>query len=256
MSRVIGFVTIGQSPRTDMMEEFERALPDVRLAQRGALDDLGEDDISQLAPAAGDEVLVTRLRSRRQVRLAHRHAEPRLQVCLDRFADEGVGLAVVLCTGDFPHLTFPGVLLRPHRVLPHVVAALREGFAPSGSRPRLGVMVPDEAQIAAAKVRWSAYHAVPVAASPYGRLDAIEAAGDALGRAGVSLVVMDCIGYTRAMQQIIVRTAGVPAVFATGAVALVVRELAGVAAPAAGPARAYCAGAAPANSPTTFASTE
>jgi hypothetical protein len=36
---------------------------------------------------------------------------------------------------------------------------------------------------------------------------------------------MDCIGYTRTMQRAMARAAGAPVVFATGAVAMIVREL-------------------------------
>lgn len=227
MTQTVGFVTIGQSPRADIMEEFERALPAVRLVQRGALDDLTDGEIAALAPHDGDEVLVSRLRSGRQVRLAHRPIDIRVQACLDRFAEDGVRAAVLLCTGEFPRLTFPGVLLRPYRVLPHVVAAVCEGL-PADAPVRLGVMVPDEAQTKHAEVRWGGRAAVTaVAASPYGDPRAFAGAASALRRAGVSLVVMDCIGYTREMQQTVARTAGVPAVFATGAVALVLRELAG-----------------------------
>ncbi|HKX19359.1 MAG TPA: AroM family protein [bacterium] len=225
--RTVGFVTIGQSPRPDMMEEFERALPGLKLAQRGALDDLTEAEITALAPSPGDEVLVSRLRSGRPVRLAHRQIDGRVQVCLDRFAQEGVGLAVVLCTGAFPGLAFGGVLLRPHRVLPHVVAAVCEGL-PANAPVRLGVMVPDEGQIRQAESRWSGRAAATVvAASPYGDSRTIAGAAQALEAAAVSLVVMDCLGYTREMQQTVARATGVPVVLATGAVALVVREVAG-----------------------------
>lgn len=234
--RTVGFVTIGQSPRPDIMEEFERVLPGVRLAQRGALDDLTDAEIAALAPLPGDEVLVSRLQSGRPVRLAHRQIDGRVQVCLDRFAAEGVGLAVLLCTGEFPALAFGGVLLRPHRVLPHVVAAVCDGL-PADAPVRLGVMVPDEAQIRQGESRWNDRAAVTVvAASPYGDSPTLARAARTLEAAGVSLVVMDCIGYTREMQRTVARAAGVPAVFATGAVALVVRELAGagVAVPAGG----------------------
>lgn len=237
MTRTVGFVTIGQSPRADIMEEFKLALPGVRLLERGALDDLSDREIAALAPADGDAVLVSRLRSGGQVRLAHRHIDRRVQACLDRLADEGVDLVVLLCTGEFPRLAFPGVLLRPHGVLPHVVAAVCEGLPAGAPDVRFGVMVPDEAQIASAATRWGARATVTaVAASPYGDPRAITAAARAVGGAGAALVVMDCIGYTREMQQTVTREAGVPAVFATGAVALVVRELvgAGTAVPSAG----------------------
>ena len=79
MGRTVGLVTIGQSPRPDLIEEYERALPGARLVQAGALDGLSEAEILALAPGAGDDVLVSRLRTGREVRLARRYLEPRLQ---------------------------------------------------------------------------------------------------------------------------------------------------------------------------------
>ncbi len=161
------------------------------------------------------------------MRLAHRHIEPRVQACLDRLAEEGVDLAVLLCTGDFPSLRPRGTLLRPERVVRHVAAAVLDGIR---TRPReemrLGVLVPDAAQVAGAEARWRALApAVAAPASPYADTDGPEAAARALRAAGADLIVMDCMGYTRATQRAVSRASGVPAVLAAGAVALVIREL-------------------------------
>src|SRR5262249_48219780 len=103
MRRTLGLLTIGQSPRTDLVEEYEQALPGVRIVQSGALDDLSEAQVRELRPDPGDEVLVSRLRTGREVRLGRRHLEPRLQVCLDRLARDA-DLTVLLCTGEFAAL--------------------------------------------------------------------------------------------------------------------------------------------------------
>lgn len=224
--RTVGFVTIGQSPRPDLIDEFDRALPNVRLVQAGALDGLSDAEIAQCAPRDDDAVLVSRLRSGREVRLAHRRVASRVQAALSRLADEGADPLVLLCTGDFPDLVSRGVLVRPNRVFPHVVAAALEGVRVPGREARLGVTVPDAAQVPWAETRWGRLApAVAVTVSPYGEPGGLDAAGRALAVAGVSLVAMDCIGYTRAMQSAVARAAGVPAVFATGAVSMVLREL-------------------------------
>ncbi|HYM69419.1 MAG TPA: AroM family protein [bacterium] len=224
--RTVGFVTIGQSPRPDLIDEFDRALANVRLVQAGALDGLSDAEIAQFAPREGDAVLVSRLRSGREVRLAHRRVAPRVQAALSRLAAEGADPLVLLCTGDFPDLVSRGVLVRPNRVFPHVVAAALEGVRVPGREARLGVAVPDAAQVPWAESRWRRLApAVAVAVSPYGEPGRLDAAGRALAGADVSLVVMDCIGYTRAMQRTMARAAGVPAVFATGAVSMILREL-------------------------------
>jgi protein AroM len=226
MGRAVGLVTIGQAPRPDLIEEYERALPTARLVQRGALDDLGDSEILDLAPGPGDEVLVSRLRSGREVRLARRHLEPRLQRCLEGLARE-VDLTVLLCTGEFPAVRPPGLVLVPQRVLHHVVAALVDGLRGDGRAARpLGVLLPDPAQAASAERRWADLgRVVTAAASPYQGPEPLEAGAEALRDAGVAVVVMDCIGYTRAMRRTVSRLVGVPTILANAAVAMIAREV-------------------------------
>ncbi|TMI82164.1 MAG: AroM family protein [Bacillati bacterium ANGP1] len=153
MGRTVGLVTIGQSPRPDLIEEYELALPGARLVQAGALDDLSEAEILALAPGAGDDVLVSRLRTGREVRLARRHLEPRIQSCLDQLSRDA-DLCILLCTGEFPAVRPRGPVLVPRRVLHHVVAAAVEGLGGAGrGEARLGVLIPDPAQQAAAESR-------------------------------------------------------------------------------------------------------
>jgi protein AroM len=226
MGRTVGLVTIGQAPRPDLVEEYERTLPGARLVQAGALDDLTEAEILALAPGPGDDVLVSRLRTGREVRLARRHLEPRLQSCLDRLSRDA-DLSILLCTGEFPAVRPRGLVLMPQRVLHHVVAAVVDGLSnPDRGEARLGVLIPDPAQRVTAESRWGGLGRVTTAAaSPYRGTEALEGAGQILHAAGVGLVVMDCIGYTRSMRQMIARITGVPAILASAAVAMVAREI-------------------------------
>jgi protein AroM len=227
MTRTIGLVTIGQAPRADLAEEYAQALPGVRIIQVGALDDLSEAEVLELAPEADDDVLVSRLRTGREVRLARRHLQPRLQVCLDRLGQDA-DLTVLLCTGEFPDVhPSGGVVLIPQRVLHHVVAAVVDGVpGPAGRPARLGVLIPDAAQQVSAESRWGDVgQVITAAASPYRDVDALEAAGRRLRDARVGIVVMDCIGYTRPMRQAIARITRAPAMLANAAVAMVAREV-------------------------------
>jgi protein AroM len=222
--RTVGLVTIGQAPRPDLIEEYERALPHARLVQAGALDDLSDAEIFELGPGAGDDVLVSRLRSGREIRLARRHLEPRLQGCLDGLAPDA-DLTILLCTGEFPALLPRGPMLMPQRVLYHVVAAVTDGLRRTGGYT-LGVLIPDAAQGLTARARWGGLgQVVTVGISPYRWLEEIEAAGIALARTRPDLIVMDCIGYTRAMRGTIGRLTRAPVILANAAVAMVAREL-------------------------------
>ena len=59
---VIGLVTIGQSPRVDVVPEMTAVMgPGVDVREAGALDGLSRAEIAALAPTGDDEILVTRL---------------------------------------------------------------------------------------------------------------------------------------------------------------------------------------------------
>ena len=67
----IGFITIGQSPRDDIMQDiFPLISNDTEILQRGALDGLSEEDLKAIAPKPGDTVLVSSLRNGQWVSMA------------------------------------------------------------------------------------------------------------------------------------------------------------------------------------------
>lgn len=64
-------LTIGQSPRSDILPLLQEHLPADAVAHAGLLDGLTLAEVEQLyAPAPGDKVLVSRMSSGEQVRLA------------------------------------------------------------------------------------------------------------------------------------------------------------------------------------------
>jgi len=100
--RILGAVTIGQSPRSDVLSELRPLLgEDVTVVEAGALDGLQPDDVAGLAPGPGDAVLVTRLRDGSSVRVAHRHILPLVARQVEALARR-VDVMVLLCTGSFP----------------------------------------------------------------------------------------------------------------------------------------------------------
>jgi protein AroM len=95
----MAFVTIGQSPRLDMVPEMYADLPRVDVIERGALDGLSEAEIAALAPVDGAKSLVTRLVDGREVVLDHARTEARLAAVLEELDGEDMDAVVVLCTG-------------------------------------------------------------------------------------------------------------------------------------------------------------
>lgn len=220
--RKIGAITIGQSPRTDLVPEIKQLLgPDVEVIEGGALDGLTLEQVKQLEPGPGDYVLVTRMADGTAVKIAERHILPRMQEQIDRVVALGADIVLLLCTGEFPEFRCSRLLLRPQRIIWSCTAAVATGL-------KLGVLVPDADQIGQALQRWSGIGSQlrVEAASPYGKLQELDIAARKLADWGAQLVVMDCMGYTLAMKAMVSKSVGCPVVLARSVVARVAAELA------------------------------
>lgn len=217
-----GAVTIGQSPRKDVIPDMQKILgPEIEIVERGALDGLSEDEIGRLGPQHGEHFLVTRLREGREVRLAARRVPAMLSGCIAGLEMEGADIIVVLCTGELPGLSAKRLVLFPDLLLQHVVCAVLAGR-------KLGVMVPAAEQIPFLRQRWQkvGYDAALAAASPYLCTPAeIGRQAARLGREGVDLVVLDCIGYGIEAKSAVARATGRPVILPRTILARIVREL-------------------------------
>ena len=102
----VGAITIGQSPRADVVQELFPLMGDqVELIQAGALDGLTREDIQAFAPGPEDYTLISRLQDGSSVMLAERHILPQLQQCIDRLEKQGVNL-ILFCAREIFRLCF------------------------------------------------------------------------------------------------------------------------------------------------------
>ncbi len=202
MSR-LGAVTIGQSPRTDIIPELRTVLgAEVEIVEAGALDGLAPDEIRALAPRDGDTVLVTRLRDGTAVRVGYHHVVPRLERQVEEVAAR-VDAVLLLCTGSFRPFRTQRPVLYPERLLFALVrAVLGDGH--------VGVITPDAGQVEEQRARWGeiARQVTVVAASPYAGAARLPALGRELAAAEVDLIVLDSLGYSLAMKQAVRQAAG------------------------------------------------
>jgi protein AroM len=216
----VGALTIGQTPRDDIVTDLAAVVGSgVSIVQAGALDGLSRAEIDALAPAPGDDdALIARLRAGGEVLLAKKKIVPRLQACLDRVTAD---VYVILCAGAFPAFRSGKPVLMPDRCLAAVVGAAFDGG-------RLGVIVPIKEQQASSAARWSRVDpgVVVTVASPYDEPARLVAAAEELQRAGATLVVMECQGFTRAMKQVVRDVTGAPALLPTTVLGRFLAELA------------------------------
>lgn len=216
---MLGFATIGQAPRNDILASMLGAYG-TEVLQAGALDGLDGDAFHTLRPQPGEPVLVSRLANGEQVWLSKPRVGPYLQDAVDRLAAHGAQVICVLCTGAFPGLRSSAQLVFPDQLLSAVVDVL----APCG---RLGVLMPDADQEDMLRSKWQRQgrELTFASVSPYRDGEpAFHTAAAALAAAGAQLIVMDCMGYTREMQAWVAASSPPPALLSNALVGSILRE--------------------------------
>jgi protein AroM len=222
----IGLVTIGQSPRSDVVPDMAAVIgPAIEVREAGALDGLTRAEIAALAPTGGDEILVTRLTDGSAVFVGKEKIVRLVEARIAALERGGAMLTALLCTGAFPKLHATRPLIQPHPVL---LGTLR-GLSWPG---RLGVLTPSIPHVPQTEARWrrDGFDAVVAPLSPYEEEDpaALRRAAEAMREGGAGLVVMDCMGFRRKTRDELAGLTGVPVLLANLLVARVIGELCGV----------------------------
>lgn len=184
----VGLLTIGQSPREDIVSEIMPLLnPGIEIVEKGLLDDLSPKEIECLKPDAGEAPLVTRLRNGRQVELNQKKISSMLPEAIDSMQKEIKIRAVgILCTHDFPKKRFLLPVIFPFDYLKFLTSRTLNVKS-------LGVVVPLESQVEMTKEKWGS--SLVEAKSPYAGGKTWEKIAKKFIAKKVDAVILDCIGY-------------------------------------------------------------
>lgn len=201
MATRTAFVTIGQAPRSDVVPDIlAEVRTELAVDEFGALDGMDAAQVAAMAPAAGEERLVTRLKDGTEVIIGKDKTQARLQEILTRLDGEGYDLIVLLCTGHFRPFRVKTRFIEPQLVVDNFVKGLSYGAR------TLGVLVPNEKQT-------DEFHGIDGLdarlsfATPYGA-PRLQEAGREL--AGTDVIVMHCMGYSEAMRREVAAASGRP----------------------------------------------
>ena len=218
----IAFVTIGQTPRSDivpeMMAEITAGLDTAPFYEEfGVLDGLEGPALDVFRASDGELSFATRLASGEEIVSSKERTEQRLNEILSEIDAKGFDLVVLLCTGTRIDPLKNTLVVEAQRIVDSTVEAL------AASCRKLGVIVPLERQVAEFSRR-HVFAGEPkvVSASPY------SGGGIAIDAKAVSdcdLVVMHCMGYTAAMLEKVRATTSAPVLLSRRVVAGVVRQM-------------------------------
>lgn len=197
----IGILTIGESPRKDLVDDIDSVFnKEVDFIQKGVLDNLNVNDIKGLSPSNKETILVSRLSNGNQVELSKEKILPLLQQKINDFHKENVEMVVLACTGKFEDFQLKLPVIYPDHLLSHVCQGLLK------DNPPLHIVVPKKQQYASNLSKWNntGFEVSISAYSPYEYdPDSFITFAKGLSENSSSYVVLDCIGYTQEMKEIL-----------------------------------------------------
>ncbi|MEB2301513.1 AroM family protein [Lysinibacillus xylanilyticus] len=214
----VGFLTIGQSPRSDITPTFTEIFnKDINIVERGALDSLNEVELLTVLARNEKNTSISRLRDGRSIIIDRRKLLPLLQMELSKLEQE-VDMVIVLSTDDFPILTCEKPIFYPNRIVTKMSSAMAD-------QPKLGLIIPLEEQRSTMLKKWEdiSDDITIAVASPYDYGN-FEEAAHYLRDYRVDLIVLDCMGYNEEHREVVRKESGILTILPRTLVAGIVLE--------------------------------
>lgn len=220
----LGFVTIGQSPRDDLVPYLLERLPrSVEAVEAGALDDLAPERIAELDDDAPGLHMVTRLRDGSSVRLAFGRVLPLMQARTSEVVSKGAKAVIILCGADWSAIREDVPVINPGSLFPKVIQGLT-------GTSRLAVIRPSGDQVAGTLKEYRdtlGLNATATSAFPYDDAAVASAreAARSLSPYRPALVWMTCVGMDEDMRHAVRDELGVPVILARSLLARLIAEM-------------------------------
>lgn len=202
----IGAITIGQSPRDDIIPDLKKLIGiEIPIEVLGILDNLETKEIKKMAPGKKEDVLVTRLGDGASVALGYESVVKGIQKCLTELRTRGFEIIALLCTCHFSELKNEKALVQVSNLIEEKVREVIEKI-------RLGVLIPSAKQILQTEKRWRrpGIQVLVASASPYGKKEEVISAVKGLVERRVDLIVLDCIGYNLSLYERLKKAFSIP----------------------------------------------
>lgn len=183
---MITLLTIGQTPREDLMKAFHLGGVD-ELQLIGALDDVSQEKINWLANQPGEEKLYVVLKNG-MANINHQLIEQKIEKLIKEYEKSSEAIAV-LCMSEFECTSNQTPVIYP-------VQEMKEAVAGIQSEDTTVIFVPIKEQLKSAHVKWSNVqgkkHFAAVHPKSPAVLDEIE---KEIEFYQANHIIMDCYGY-------------------------------------------------------------
>jgi protein AroM len=200
MGKTIGVITIGQTPRVDLIPEVKKFFTEeTEIIERGVLDNKTKAELKELEPDTGQGTLVSRLRDGNKAIMAKEKILPIIQELIDELNFLKVDVILLACTGKFNDFQSEIPVIYPDYLLNYAVKGLIK-------RGEIGVIMPlvDQGDTMVEKWKEVDLHAITAVASPYDFSETeLIRATEQLNQQPVKVIILDCMGYTEKMKAIV-----------------------------------------------------
>lgn len=198
----VGVITMGQAARSDLQVDIDTILaPELEIVGVGIVDGLTKEEIdARYAPAPGEPYIVSMIENQQMVSITETHAKRLIQEKINALDEMGIHATMLLCTCDFGDFQQQGLLLQPPKIIEAMLSAL--------SLKKIGVLVPEEAHIAECQQQYQKYAPLVYNANPYQSMDFLAEQAKRFVGTDVQMILMDCMGYTKAMGETVKRLSG------------------------------------------------
>lgn len=220
--KTIGIITIGQSPRQDVVEEMKPFFgEDINVLERGVLDGLSLEQAKMYYPEKGMTPLCTRMKNGTEIVIAEEKILSRMQILIDDLNHSQVSLILLLCVCSFPTFKSSCLIIQPGRIVYKCV----EGLITSGCHLGIIVPIPEQKDWVQKIFGGVASRITVVDASPYGSRDRLHNASQLLEEANCDLIVMYCMGFNRKLVKVVRSVTGKPVILSSSIAARTMGEL-------------------------------
>ena len=108
----VGLLTVGQSPRPDIVSEIREILVGAKIVEKGCLDGLTRQQIEKMKPIGREPFLVTLLKDGASVEVSKEKTTTLLKQNIRELESE-VDALFLACTENFPNLSSRKILIEP-----------------------------------------------------------------------------------------------------------------------------------------------
>ncbi|MCQ1058889.1 AroM family protein [Photobacterium sp. DNB23_23_1] len=220
MARV-GFLILGQTPRTDIEKTYRQYLPNIEFHFGGALDGLTDEEITTLVAAPKTYPLFAVLNDRSSREIDLYALLPLLELQSERLKDVGVDVIVLMCAGQFPNLNIDLPVIYPQKVVQAIASSI-------SMTKSVRIISPNEGQLPVAIQNWqtAGFAVTGMSASPLNSEALVHAVTQMENQSvPADCLILDCMGFTPDSVDLVRQSTALPVLCPQRLVAKIVAEL-------------------------------